>query len=532
MPNINLPISDVMSSVERPVIYDVIRQLMQLTGISDKTLIRFYGEDGKGAQLGSTITSKNLPHMPNLWPHMENVSIEVEEDYDPNAILNMAVTQNENPFIFVDEALKVSIKPAYSGTDVAIKVVYKSKDKNQAQKWRNDVRTRLAQGRQINLHKLHYSYALPRTIEALLSHIYELREKVGGYGDTIGDWWGRCASPRITKQTTQAGTQAVLAVAETQSMVQGVFDFDIPPKPDKSEAPDVWEVSFSYRFKYEKPIAINARYPITVHQQPLGERFLLANRYDAQDDILKQMSLSNEWLSHFSGDMQLAKRLANKGVTMPIFDDWLPQAGTVPSCTVRVFTALAGISKEDKRFLLDLKDLGDFQLVDEILQFMSHCEYPYMTGHASSIFQLTVYEDYDVLHASQFELTADLKLMAKRDLDLRKVYHVRLGLHAQLVGLQASAVNRIRTCGAPGIAERLARALNGALSESGHWSDLKKSQLNAHDLALLGLEGGSMPRVLGAQWLFQTLFISARRMQDYEKTQVTPYAIERPFVNV
>lgn len=530
MPNINLPISDVMSSVERPVIYDVLRQLMKLTGISEKTLVRFYSEDGKGAQKGSTITSVNLPDGDNLWPHLENVTIDVEEDYDPNTVLNMAVKQNENPFIFVDDKLNVTIKPAYSGTDVTIRVVYKGNDKNQAQKWRNDVRTRLAQGRDINLHKLKYSYALPQAIEALLMHIYALRESVGGYGDTIDTWWKKCASPRITKQTTQIGTGAVLAVEEVQSMVQGQFDFDLPPKPDKSEEPNMWEVAFSYKFKYEKPIEINARYPLVIHQQPIGARFRDAGYYHSQESILKAMSLSNEFLNNFQGDVQLARRLANKGVTIPLFDDWLPAAGTIPSCTLKVFTALCVISEEDKRFLLDLNELGDFQLVPEVLAFMRASEYPYMAQHAASIFQITVFQGLDVVHYSKLEVTSDLKVRATEDLDVRKLYHVRLGIHAQMVGLQASAVGRVS--GKPDLALRLAKALNGALSESGRMPDLRKSHLNPHDLALLGLDGGKYPQVFGAQTLFQEMFVVAKRMSDYAPEPVTPVAIVNPSVNV
>jgi hypothetical protein len=516
-----------MSSVERPVIYDVIRQLMELTGLSDKTMIRFFGEDAQAAQWGSTIGAAQ-PYR-NLWPHRAAVTIEVEEDFDPNHMLNMAVKDSENPYLFVDRDLNVLVKPAYSPSNVTIKVVYHGVDKNEAQKWRNDVRTRYVQGRELNLHTLTYSYALPAGLEGLLLHVYDLRSNVAPDGLSLGQWWAKCASPKFTKVVTQAGTHPVIVVAETQSNVQGYFDFEgAPERQSKSSEPDMWEVSFSYKFKYDKPIEMNAQYPLVVHQQPLAEQFRQFNNAKPHEDILRQLSLSGQYLNNFTGNAQLAKRLANKGVTLPLEDDWLPLQGTVPSSTVKVLTGMAGISAEDKRSLLDLTDLGNFMLTPEIVAFMKESEYPYMSGHAASIFQITVYEGYNVLPISDIEVTSGLMVRATRDLDLRKLYHVRLGLHGKIIGLQSAAVARLRRY--PAIVLLLAKALAGALTESGSYSDLRKSGLNAHDLALLGIQG-PIPSTYGYS-LFQTMFVVANRMGQYHPAPPIPVTIERPFVPI
>lgn len=529
MPNINLPISDLMSTVERPVIYSVLRQLMALTGIAETTLIRFFGEDAKAAQWNSTIGEKSP--LQNLWPHRDSLTIEVEEDFDPNHIFNMSVKEPENPYLFVDRDLNVLIHPIYSPTQVMIRVVYHGVDKNEAQRWRNDVRTRVAQGREINMHRLQYSYTLPLAFQALLENVYDLRSAVGSDGLSLEQWWYKCASPKFTSVSTQAGTNPSIVVAETQSMVQGLFDFEgVPEKQNKSEEADMWELAFTYRFKYDKPISMNAKYPLLVHQQPIGAPFRQFNNASLYDKVLRSLSLSGKYFAGFQGDLQMAKYMANKGVTLPLEDDWVPLQGTVPTNTVKAFTGMAAISEQDKRTLIDLKDLGDYQLVSKVLAFMAQSEYPYMTGHATSIFQVTVYEGYNVLPVEDVQVTSDLVVQATRDLDLTKLYHVRLGICAQMVGLTSTAVARLRAYADPDLIPLMIQALNGALSAVGKAPDLHKGSLNPHDLGLLGVQN-TAPTTYGYS-LFQTLFVITDRLSRFQPTSPTPIAIEQPFVNV
>jgi hypothetical protein len=530
MPNLSIPISDLMSSVERPIIYDVIRQLMVITGIPPTALIRFFGEDAGAMQMNSQ-TIGALSAQNNLWPHLDKLRIEVEEDFNPDRILSMSVKDEDNNYIFVDRALNVLLKPAYSSTNVVIRITYEGVDRNEASRWRNDVRTRLAMGRETNIHDINYSYELPAALEALLIHIFDLRENaaIAPYGETIGQWWAKCASSKFTVSTTQAGTHATIMLAERQAFVQGFFDWpdEIPEKASKSTDADMWEVVFSYKFTYEKPIAVVAKYPLLIHQQFIGDVFRQYNNYKPQEDILKELSLSGTFFNRFQGDQDLIKRLANKGVTIPIEDDWQPLRGTIPSYTLKIFTGLVGISATDKRMLMDLKDLGDFQLVKALKDFIAASEYAHMTEHAGSILQLTLYEGYQVLSPEDFEVTADLIVQATRDLDLRKMYHLRLSIYANILGLQASAVQRVRNN--HDVAVLLAKAINASLTESGRDPDLKKNALNAYDLGLLGLDGGQIPPTYSYS-LFQTLFIDANRMDQYQPPAPNPVAINHPQV--
>lgn len=525
MPALNMPINDVSSSVERPVIFDVLRQLMMLTGISEKTPIRFYGGDAMAQQFNSHIGKLNKGL--NRWPHQENLSVEVDEDHSKDHLLGIAVKQNENPAVFFDPQLNVMITPVYSPTDVSIRVKFNAKDKNQAQRWRDEVRTRAAMGREINMHELNYSYALPTVFEALLMHVYALREAQAPYGQTLNQWWTACADPRFTRVTNQAGESPTVVMAEKQNRIQGIFDFEsVPEKAEREKEPDMWSLSFTYKFRYDKPIEMVCRYPLLIHQQPIGAKFRQYNNAAPMRDLLKRLTHSGTAFEQFGDQAQLARVTANKGVTWPVIDDWLPLQGTLPVGTLKIFTGMIALTPDDRRTLLDLRKLGDFSLIPEVLAFMAATEYPHMQNDGGSIFRLSLYEGHNVVESSRFEVTPALVVQAKEDLNLRKLYHVRLAIHADALMMRAEALARLRA--QPEIANRLAIAINASLTMSGNARDLRKNKLNAHDLALMGVSGFMPPSY--SYSLVQMLFIEANRLEDYRPNVPEPTAITHPYI--
>lgn len=526
MPSLKVPINDVMLSVERPVVFAIIRQLMDLTGISDKTLIRFYGVDQNAPQWGSFTIGKQDTYS-NLWPHRDNITIEVEEDDDPNHILSSATSEIEVPLVFADRKLGIGLKPIYSPTQVTIRVVYRCADKNEAQKWRNDIRIRVGAGREIQLHRAAYSYALPQPFEVLLEHLYDLRSAIGGDGLSLSEWWAQCASPKFTKVVTQAGTHPVISVAETQGDLQGYFDFEsIPEKPTKSNEPEMWELSFGYRFKYDKPIAMHARYPLLVHQQMVAPVFRNSGPAQKYQAVLKELTLSGTFFERFGSQKSYAARVANAGICLPVEDDWQPMRGTVPSNTINVFTGLTSISPDNRRDLLDLNSFDQYRLIEPVLQFMRQAEYPHMQRPGGSIFNVAVYEGTNVVDWRDVEITPQLMVRSRRDLDLTKVYHVRLSLYGNMLVLDGLARARLRAN--KQIAQTLCLALNAALGNYGQLTDLRKSRLNDYDYSVLGLPGQA-PMQDG--WsLFYVLYVQVQRMGAEKDEIADPQAIERPLI--
>jgi hypothetical protein len=526
--SINIPLSDTLQTVERPVIFDVIRKVQEITQISSKTPIRFYGEDARAAQFNSTITKDLLTD--NLWPHTENLTIEIEEDHDPDRMVSTAVKTAENALIFYDKELDIGIKPVYSSSIIRIHFTYKAVDKNDATRWRNEIRTRYSMMRDINLHDISYSYHLPEVYIAILKELYRLRQNVAGYDtDTFESWFTKHMTNRASIVTNMSGNHGIWAIAETQCRVQGQFEFEgVPEKPTRDDEPNLWVTNFTYIFRYDKPINSVMVYPHVIHQQVLSTKYREDTAAYSYQALWKTYATSQENFAKFESDTKDRLYLSNRGLNIPAFDNFSPNS--VMASTVRVATVLSIISEQDKRTLFNLNDLGDFNLKQEVLDFIKNSEYQYMTRPYGSILQLSVYEDQRIKDQSLIAIDSDLTVHATTDLDLRKTYRVRLSLVTNLSYLNTDALIRLKKN--PVVAAILFNAINASINTMGGVKDIGYNKLPENQLKGLGLAYDDKYKMVvsntdGLQhnlrgndtlvWgLVETLFVTAYPMNQYQ----------------
>jgi hypothetical protein len=519
--SINTPLNDVLQTVERPVVFNVVRALMNLTQISSKTQIRFYGEDGNAAQYNSTLTKDE--ESDNLWPHTPNLTIEVEEDHDPDNLINMVVKSPENRYVFWDEDLNVVIRPVYSPTLVVVRMLYKAVDKNAATKWRNDMRTRTAKMSDMYMHTINYSWHVPDEYLVILKEIWQLTENIAGEGLTFADWMTQRLSSKATQTANLSGVDSFLAIAEQQMGVQGWFDYEgVPEKATRDDEPNLWVTSVSYKFRYDKPIESVIDYPLIVHQQVLDAKYRPTNNPYSYQGILKQFNYSGEKFYKFSAENQKMQYLGNRGLSIPPFDNCVLNSS--PVATVRAFLALIQLSEADKRSMLNLGQLGDFNICPDILAFMKASEYQYMTTPYASVFQLHMYQDRRIQEQDTIVCDGNLNVSLVADADLKITYRLRLSLVATFAYLTDAAVARLRSNTAAAI--RVCNAINASIRDISNHTDIFKSRLTVEELRLLNLRYdqdfniipmwtaiGPDPNRIIPGGLVENLFIVAERTQ-------------------
>lgn len=489
MNNILLAIKDLTYHVERPVIFDVVKQLMEITEISSKTPVRIAGEDDKVMQRGSAIDSfdENL----NKWSFDENVSIEVSEDFTVDRMLSTPITQSEQLMIFRDTDLGISIKPVYGSSDITVTFRYRAPDKNKAMAWRNTIKTRTSMGRDVNLHTLNYSYHLPDESIYILKELHRLRERQGGYGDGFEKYFSERLTNRANTVSSQDGTNSHWVITEVQTRVQGLFDFQgIPEKPEREDDSSAWTCTFTYKFTYEKPIHVNMVYPSMIHNQLLSKKYRSDNDPYKIENILKSFTLSGKNFHNFEDSIELLKAIGNKGVSIPSFDNsFLPNS--IASATSRVFTALCNITNDNKKLLFNLEELGQISLHSDVLDFIK-VEKEYIIKSYGSILNMHLYEDSKLKKSASLIIDNDLNVLSVEDLDIRKTYRVRLSLVANLHLLSNQTMRRIKTYNIqhPTFASKLVRSLNSILKDIGNDPDIRSNCLLPDDLVRLGVLQG------------------------------------------
>lgn len=439
MPKVLLPVPSVNESVSRPVVLDVVRQLLESTNLPASTPIIYPGELEKNQQVGTNLSPDNTP---NILPFDERITIEVEENYEMERLLSTAVYREENQFIFRDMALETYIKPLYSSQEITINVRYRALDRTQANRWRDNIRSLVSMNRDVLMHTLSYHYQIPPEMILILQEIHRLRENVAPYGQNWDTYFGLYATQRASIITTLAGTVPAWAISEKQLRVVGWFDFEgVPEVGGRENDGESWTIGFAYKFRFEKPIACAMSYPVMIHNQLLDEKY---RRFvaDMPEKHERSYNLTTGFLTEFEKGAQLNG--IPSGYAIPAFDEFYP-SDMLPD-TTRVFTALTSIDQNDPLYLFTLTELGTFDFDPEVLEFLKG-EIPYLTKPYFSLFNISLYSQHDWLHYSNIKIDSNFRVTSSKPLDLRKYHHVRFSIVDDWTKLSKDALDRLRKYG-------------------------------------------------------------------------------------
>lgn len=441
MPNISLTLSGTDQSISRPVVLDIIGQLQDITKINPATKIFFAGDIRRMQTPGTSIDGNDERFA--MFNTNNIIFIEVQEDFDINTVGSTAVTRPEQHPVFIDEALDVKVTPVYATTNMVINFRYRCVSKTEALRWRDDIRLRASQMRDINIHDLTYHYVLPLETLVLLKFIHDTKELTAPYNETYEEFIIRNSTDRLTLIGDLVNQDARLAISETQCRVVGLYDWDVLPEKTEREETGVWTVSFSYKFNFEKPIACHMRYPIMVHNNLLPSHYTLFT--NAEQDLYhvpKNYPLSLGALAGFEHDTTMDYRRSHEPIIrLPRFDDF--EIKHVPTGTGTAIIALCQVD-QDKRQLLNLHELGDIALDSDILEFIQLVEYPYICKLYKSIFHISLYRNEHLTYTTTLDCDNTLMVKAVEDLNLRNIHRLRIALVTDLTLLPWEALDRLR----------------------------------------------------------------------------------------
>lgn len=418
MPNLILPIPVTYESVTRHVVQSVVERVKEITALPKDLPVRYPGSLAKMHQNGSMISAEEK----NQFEHSSKISITVQEEYQEESTLSLPVRHTDMRHIFEDIALNIFLKPIYSYTTTTINFTYRAATRSQVERWRDDIRVRISDNRQAHLHELSYHYPLPRNALVILHHLHSLRESQAGYGESFKEWLKKNLTYHATTLTTLAGTEPLLVIREKQVGIQGWFEFIEPPEADKDDAGSSWTINFTYKFSYQKPVSTNFQYPLVIHNQFIDHRFYSDKpAYRLNRDILKPGD--QRFVFNSLEDMFQKPEDPISGLRYPAFDEWIPKQ--LPPHTASVSTWLIGLEPNDLHTVVDLKDLGDHEMVHVFKRFLQ-IEAPYLTRRGESVVYFTLFSEDLPMNDDTLIIDGDLIVKAKKPLDLRKTYHLRM----------------------------------------------------------------------------------------------------------
>lgn len=456
MPIITVDVESTQHTVTRHVAMGVVYDVAASLGIPYNIRVVYPGStDPEDLPITVADDGRNKQYDPAM-----KVLVEVQERFVEKDVATMLLRPNVNPPLFYDEDLGVSITPIYAQTEMTINFQFRFVDRNLAEKTMNDMRRHATLFRDGLMHELRYKYLIPKVELVILKNIHELRESQAGYGEDLSAWFSDHFSDQVTVLSNRSGSSLSMAKEEIQSNVMGQYDFEITPDtPELGESKGTSIMTFSYVFRYDKPISATMKYPILIHNQPLSDDlydssvpFVLEERLNLPSRVraLTDTYTNNRYVTGFQ-----------MGAPIPIFNDWQPP--TVVNGVEGLLRIMLMVDPDDPYSLLNLKELGEVALVESLIEYIKQ-EKEKIFAHTNSAIHVALYENDKILGADRLTIDSDLTIRTTFEMDLRKHYQLLISLQADLRLLKPSAVERLRKDG--GLLIRILKGIDSTLRDS------------------------------------------------------------------
>ena len=438
MPNVTLPIDEGYQSILRPVVTDIVKSIMEFTGLPTTIQVRYPGMTGALANTGTTINDSETKIE---FQGNDQMFVEVNAVPKEERMLSTPTYHNENPNVFYDPALGVYMQPVFTVTDVTLSLRINLQSRSQALRWLREMKYKVSMGRVESMHVVNYSYPIPVEFLVILKHLSDLKESKAGYNETLKDWLNKCMTPRRVVTTDLSGQNKTLVIGERQAGVLGAFDFTAsPPPPEKNGETGGWTVGFDYTFTYDEVTGVNFKYPLVVHNQLIDGRFFDETKAYSLQSHNRYASLSRNLFGDFAA-LNLAPHELMDGVQIPAFDEWAPprmRNGT--SSLLRVLYSFDDTVNKD---LFQLTSIPDYQFTTPTINYMLS-ELDRMTSFGNSMIYITAHADQKQLPDGSLTVRPDGSLVFVGDIDLRKTYHIRVALVWDLSLLTTEAKDRLK----------------------------------------------------------------------------------------
>lgn len=439
MPNASIVLDGVEQTVTRRVVQGVVYDLVSAMGLPYNTKLTYPGSsDPEDLPVVAAEKERNKLYDPNI-----QILLEVTEEDTEAGVPTMIQGAHENPDLFRDDSLGVRVTPQYSQTEVTVALRMRFQDRNLAEKQRADMRRYASLFRDGLMHELNYHYLIPAPVMVILKDIHRCRETQAGYGENFVTWIKEHFSDQISLSSNQNLTHLAVVKNEIQANVLGTYDFEIAAeKAEPNSTKTTHILSFTYKFRYDKPLALYMSYPILIHNVPIGLAYYDRDVPYELGARLLQPSRTRHLLDQFTNNT--ATTGFRNGAPIPAFMDWMPK--TTPSGTQGLLRVMVRVSPDAPRRLFNLTQLGQLQFHDYLIEYMK-AEYANLTRHRHSVVFVALYENDKMLDGDAIEVDAELNISTTFDMDLRKQYHVFVALLCNWSLLPPAVIERIRANG-------------------------------------------------------------------------------------
>lgn len=423
MPHALMVLPDTYESVIRRVAVDLTEQLSRIIQIPEHTDIYFPGNSQKIPMNEGEFGDCCRTHI-KYDPEARAV-IRYTDIADDNFSLPTAVNTFKNHPIWEDGTRDIQVCPVRRMLDFRVDIEYKAEGIVTAKRWLDEQRARVSRGGAELTLKLDYYYMLPRPLQALLRGMYDtIQCSDWPIDDTFDEYLNKHFFQSHTHVATLTMEHEQPAIRERQLDVVGWFDFTGTPDTPQanSDKAGSYDVSVTFTLRFEQPTHIYVRYPLVCHQNTIPDCF-----WPKEQPMRYQQQ--NRKTGYLRGPLENRfQRFTPRHVPYiqyPKVNDW--NTDEKPYDAFTFYTGLVTIEKDDRRSLLDLRDIGDWYFTNHFMEYFTDIGTQSIL-RPGGLFNFRLYKNNEWLDC-QLELErGQTVLRAPFDLSPEYYYHVEISI--------------------------------------------------------------------------------------------------------
>lgn len=447
MPVVSITLEDTNRTILLPVYQKIIQDIVKTIKIPYGTLVILHKDIETtltDSRANAVTDNSNLPSTISK----RRIVASVNESYNEDELTTTPVHQLSSYPIFQDQEITTYVYPIYVKTDIDIEFSYISPSKIEATRVRDDIRIRLSQMRNIEIHDIEYTILLPSVIEEFIADVYDLKNRL--YPQSLEDYFREHTTKRLYPITDMVDTTNVkLGIHEKQIRIIGLYDFSsMPEKIEVDNENNNYKISFTYKLSIDVPKAIAIKYPVMICNRPLPSKYLSFiedRRNNPSEESSRDINYTSNALynlSIFETHRELENRVDIKlPINIPRFDEF--HVRMVHKGYGILASILTDVNEDDKRSLFNLREIEPYYIPEVLLEYIANEGRELVTSPYSTFMYFGLHQEDRHFDNSILTIDESLNVSSIVDLDLRRPVRVTIGYILDLDLLNTRALDNL-----------------------------------------------------------------------------------------
>lgn len=368
MPNYHFDLNDTETTVQKPVVENVVRNILAWTGMDEVRLEFENDEIQEQLQPESTVGAKKLLS----FGSDSKVTVEVDEQRNPLTRIERAAGYSFERTIFNDKEHRIMITPSVVQYDVSVTIKIRTASKAAARRWYNKVQRSIDMGADQFVTQAEFYWNIPDEALNILAELWRVKYNSQEPSVTLLDYLKANFSDAVTVTSNLRGNKRNFAMRQKLARIAGWFT-DSGPEVRKGENTVNFESSITYHFTYHSPESVVVTFPTSINGLFIPEALWPKNLVPGWSD--EHGSLKNVIVN--AGDAITGQKVMEV-VKLPVF---IPEcdkeppvvagapAGTVSVAVITFETGRDGFTRPAPLFGLD--EIEGLELSEATLDYVS-----------------------------------------------------------------------------------------------------------------------------------------------------------------